>query len=140
MLRRSLAAESPSGAKRLLTLREIGERLFARGGGPSRLVASLVEAGLLRRAERPNDRRAVEVSLTVQGVAAAKGVAAANEVWRAEKALHEWLATALGARDVAATAIYHAVDEDEISISSRSPNASQPLTGWASNAGGKGAG
>ncbi|TML06285.1 MAG: winged helix DNA-binding protein, partial [Actinobacteria bacterium] len=61
-------------AKRPLTLREIGERLVCEAGSPSRLVASLVDAGLLQRGERPDDRRAVELSLTAQGAAAAKRV------------------------------------------------------------------
>jgi DNA-binding MarR family transcriptional regulator len=83
-------------AGRPLTLREIGERLVCEGGSPSRLVATLVDAGLLERGDRPGDRRAVELSLT------AAGAAAAGDVRRAESELHEWLATALGDRDVAA--------------------------------------
>jgi MarR family transcriptional regulator, organic hydroperoxide resistance regulator len=83
-------------AKRPLTLREIGERLVCETGSPSRLVASLVDAGLLQRRERLDDRRAVELSLTAQGAAAAKRVRSA------ESALHEWLADALGDRDTAA--------------------------------------
>jgi DNA-binding MarR family transcriptional regulator len=83
-------------AERPLTVREIGERLVCEGGSPSRLVASLVDTGLLQRGERPGDRRAVELSLTAQGVAVAK------EVRRAERALHDWLAGALGERDIAA--------------------------------------
>ena len=83
-------------AKRPLTVREIGERLVCEGGSPSRLVASLVDTGLLQRGERPGDRRAVELSLTAQGGTAAK------EVRRAERALHDWLAGALGERDIAA--------------------------------------
>ena len=84
-------------AQRPLTVREIGDRLVCEGGSPSRLVGSLVDAGLLRRGERPGDRRAVELSLTAHGVAAAK------EVRRAEGGLHDWLAGALADRDVAAT-------------------------------------
>jgi DNA-binding MarR family transcriptional regulator len=76
-------------ASRPLTLREIGERLVCEAGSPSRLVASLVDAGLVRRGDRPDDRRAVELSLTSQGAAAAK------RVRHAERALHEWLANAL---------------------------------------------
>jgi DNA-binding MarR family transcriptional regulator len=72
-----------------LTVREIGDRLVCEGGSPSRLVASLVDAGLLQRGERAGDRRAVELSLT------ASGAAAAQEVRRAETALHEWLAAAV---------------------------------------------
>jgi DNA-binding MarR family transcriptional regulator len=84
-------------AGRPLTVREIGERLVCEGGSPSRLVASLVDAGLLQRGDHPADRRAVELSLTVQGVAAAQ------EVRGAEGALHDWLAGTLADRDIAAT-------------------------------------
>jgi MarR family transcriptional regulator, organic hydroperoxide resistance regulator len=83
-------------AKRPLTVREIGERLVCETGSPSRLVASLVNAGLLQRGERPDDRRAVEISLTAQGAAAGQ------HVRHAERALHDWLAGALGDRDAAA--------------------------------------
>jgi DNA-binding MarR family transcriptional regulator len=83
-------------AGRALTVREIGERLVCEGGSPSRLVGSLVDAGLLERGARDGDRRAVEVSLT------AKGRSAAGDAEHAEAALHEWLAGALGERDVAA--------------------------------------
>jgi glutamine amidotransferase len=65
-------------AGRPLTVREIGERLVCEGGSPSRLVASLVDAGLLQRGDHPADRRAVELSLTVRGVAAAQEVRGAE--------------------------------------------------------------
>ena len=84
-------------AGRPLALRELGERLVCEGGSPSRLVTSLVDAGLLRRGARAGDRRAVELSLTPRGTAAARAVG------RAEGQLHDWLAGALGERDVAAT-------------------------------------
>jgi DNA-binding MarR family transcriptional regulator len=83
-------------AGRPLTLREIGGRLVCEGGSPSRLVAGLVDAGLLKRTGHPGDRRAVELSLTPQGVVAAR------RVRRAERALHDWLTSALGDRDIAA--------------------------------------
>jgi MarR family transcriptional regulator, organic hydroperoxide resistance regulator len=83
-------------AGRPLTVREIGERLVCEGGSPSRLVGSLVDAGLLERGDRAGDRRAVELSLTP------RGRAAATQVRRAEAALHAWLATALSDRDVSA--------------------------------------
>jgi MarR family transcriptional regulator, organic hydroperoxide resistance regulator len=83
-------------AKRPLTVREIGERLVCETGSPSQRVASLVNAGLLQRGERPDDRRLVELSLTPQGAAAAK------QVRHAESALHDWLANAIGDRDAAA--------------------------------------
>jgi DNA-binding MarR family transcriptional regulator len=83
-------------AQHPLTVREIGDRLVCEGGSPSRLVASLVDAGMLRRGDRPHDRRAVELSLTP------RGAAAAQEVRRAEQALHDWLAAAIDDRDLSA--------------------------------------
>jgi DNA-binding MarR family transcriptional regulator len=83
-------------ARRPLTVREIGERLVCEGGSPSRLVSGLVAAGLLERGARDGDRRAVELSLTAQGRAAA------SEAHGAEAALHEWLASSLGERELAA--------------------------------------
>src|SRR5215216_5370688 len=47
-----------------LTVRDIGDLLVCEGGSPSRLIASLVDAGLLQRGSREGDRRAVELSLT----------------------------------------------------------------------------
>jgi MarR family transcriptional regulator, organic hydroperoxide resistance regulator len=79
-----------------LTVREIGERLVCEGGSPSRLVASVVEAGLLVRAGRPGDRRAVEHTLT------AAGRSAARRVSDAERRLYDELGAALGDRDVQA--------------------------------------
>jgi MarR family transcriptional regulator, organic hydroperoxide resistance regulator len=83
-------------AGRSLTVREIGERLVCEGGSPSRLVASLVDAGLLERREHPRDRRAVELSLT------AAGRTASDRVQKAEGELHAWLDSALSDREVAA--------------------------------------
>ena len=84
-------------AGRGLTVREIGDRLVCEGGSPSRLVSSVVAAGLLERGERPGDRRAVELTLTTAGRSAARRVA------EAERRLHAALAGALTERDVAAT-------------------------------------
>ena len=77
-----------------LTVREIGERLVCETGSPSRLVATVVSAGLAQRRERSDDRRAVELSLTQAGRAAAE------QVSEAERALHDWLAGALTSSDV----------------------------------------
>lgn len=77
-----------------LTVREIGERLVCESGSPSRLVSSVVDAGLLARGDHPGDRRAVALSLTPAGQAALA------DVRRAEAALHEWLASSLDAREV----------------------------------------
>jgi MarR family transcriptional regulator, organic hydroperoxide resistance regulator len=84
-------------AGRALTVREIGERLVCEGGSPSRLVASVVDRGLLARGEREGDRRAVELSLTPEGTKAARAVA------DAEGDLHAWLARSLSEREIATT-------------------------------------
>jgi MarR family transcriptional regulator, organic hydroperoxide resistance regulator len=85
-------------ADRPLTVREIGERLVCEGGSPSRLVGSVVAAGLLQRGERDGDRRAVELSLTPDGAKAACAVA------EAERELHAWLSSSLSERELAAAA------------------------------------
>jgi DNA-binding MarR family transcriptional regulator len=77
-----------------LTVREIGERLVCEGGSPSRLVASVVDAGLLARGEREGDRRAVELSLTPEGTKAARAVR------DAERELHAWLSSSLSEREI----------------------------------------
>jgi DNA-binding MarR family transcriptional regulator len=79
-----------------LTLRELGERLVCEGGSPSRLVSSVVAAGLIERGGRPDDRRAVALSLTPAGRRAAR------EVTMAERELYDWLAAALNERETAA--------------------------------------
>src|SRR5438034_7263370 len=73
-----------------LTVREIGARLVCETGSPSRLVGSVVAAGLVERTEHPSDRRAVKLSLTDAGKAAAR------EVTEAERALYHWLSGVLG--------------------------------------------
>jgi len=83
-------------AGRPLTLREIGERLVCESGSPSRLVASIVAAGLIERRERPGDRRAVELSLTPAGSTSARQVA------EAERRLHDTLAAELSDGEIAA--------------------------------------
>lgn len=83
-------------ASRPLTLREVGERLVCETGSPSRLVASVVAAGLVERSERSSDRRAVELSLTAEGRRAARQVA------DAEQRLHDALSAPLSDRDIAA--------------------------------------
>jgi MarR family transcriptional regulator, organic hydroperoxide resistance regulator len=93
-------------ARQPLTVREIGERLVCEGGSPSRLVASVVDAGLLQRGEREGDRRAVELSLTPDGTNAARAVA------EAERELHAWLSSSLSEReiDAAVSALRKLVD------------------------------
>lgn len=77
-----------------LTVREIGERLVCESGSPSRLVATVADAGLIERGTREGDRRAVELTLTPAGARAAKQVASA------EQALHASLAASLTDRQV----------------------------------------
>jgi DNA-binding MarR family transcriptional regulator len=77
-----------------LTVREIGERLVCESGSPSRLVATVADAGLIERGTREGDRRAVELTLTPAGARAAKQVASA------EQALHAGLAASLTDRQV----------------------------------------
>src|SRR3954447_12483225 len=79
-----------------LTGREIGERLVCETGSRSRLVSSMVDAGLLERGARAGDRRAVQLSLT------AKGDGAADRVAEAERGLYEFLASTLSEREIAA--------------------------------------
>jgi DNA-binding MarR family transcriptional regulator len=79
-----------------LSVREIGERLVCETGSPSRLVASVADAGLLERGERTGDRRAVELSLTD------RGKVAVEQVRRAESELHAWLAASLTGREQSA--------------------------------------
>jgi DNA-binding MarR family transcriptional regulator len=79
-----------------LSVREIGRRLVCEGGSPSRLVATVVDHGLARRAPSPRDGRAVELTLTPQGRAAAERVA------EAEARLYAWLAERLTNGDVTA--------------------------------------
>src|SRR5215212_9609157 len=61
-------------ADRPLTVREIGDRLICESGSPSRLVATVVDMGLIQRSPRPGDRRAVELSLTSEGRKQARGL------------------------------------------------------------------
>ena len=81
---------------RPLSVREIGQRLVCEGGSPSRLVATVVELGLAQRTPSASDGRAVELTLTAEGQAAAERVA------EAERQLYEWLSQTLTKGDVMA--------------------------------------
>lgn len=81
-------------ADRPLTVRELGERLVCESGSPSRLVATVADAGLIERGPREGDRRAIELTLT------SAGSRAAEQVTSAEQALHASLASALTDRQV----------------------------------------
>ncbi|MDT0465973.1 MarR family winged helix-turn-helix transcriptional regulator [Streptomyces gibsoniae] len=61
-----------------LTLAELGRLLVCEAGSPSRLVDSLVRAGLVARLPSPQDKRAVLLSLTPEGEDTADGLGAAT--------------------------------------------------------------
>jgi DNA-binding MarR family transcriptional regulator len=63
-----------AGAGRPLTVREVGDHLVCEPGSPSRLVASLVEAGLVDRSVDPRDGRAWTLELSESGWQAAEAV------------------------------------------------------------------
>ena len=73
-----------AGADRPLTVRQIGEQLVCEPGSPSRLVASLVTAGLLARRPHPDDGRAAALALTRQGRTAAAAVREAEQRFHAD--------------------------------------------------------
>jgi DNA-binding MarR family transcriptional regulator len=54
---------------------ELGALLVCEAGQPSRLVARMVDAGLLNRTGKRSDRRATQLSLTRRGRRAARAVA-----------------------------------------------------------------
>jgi len=62
------------GAGAPLSVRALGARLVCEGGSPSRLVAALVEAGLVERRTSPEDARRSVLRLTAAGQAALEGV------------------------------------------------------------------
>jgi DNA-binding MarR family transcriptional regulator len=53
--------------ERPLTVKQVGELLVCEPGSPSRLVASLVKAGLVSRGPHPDDARAADLELTATG-------------------------------------------------------------------------
>ncbi len=50
-----------------LTLKDLGAHLICETGSPSRLLAALVDAGLVHRDEHPDDGRSVLLHLTPRG-------------------------------------------------------------------------
>jgi DNA-binding MarR family transcriptional regulator len=95
------------GAEQPLGLRELGERIVAESGHPSRLVDRLVEAGLVERRIPAENRRRVELSLTARGAGLLPGIA------EAQQAMLGWGEDALSGHDLAAaTAALHAVLRD----------------------------
>jgi DNA-binding MarR family transcriptional regulator len=80
------AAASP------LTVREVGRLLVCEPGSPSRLVTSLVDAGLVTRSPDARDGRATALALTDAGRRLAPRIRAAEE------RLHENLRTRMGSQ------------------------------------------
>ena len=71
-------------ATRSLTVREVGDRLVCEPGSPSRLVSSLVNAGLAARGAHPSDARAATLELTAEGRQAAEAVRSVEERFHGE--------------------------------------------------------
>jgi DNA-binding MarR family transcriptional regulator len=57
-----------------LTVREIGQRLVCEGGSPSRLMSALTHKGLVESTAGSPDRRTTLLSLSPEGMAAARAV------------------------------------------------------------------
>lgn len=92
------------GAHEPLALRELGARLIAEAGHPSRLVDRLVEAGLVHRRVPAGDRRRVELTLTPHGRALVPKIA------EAQQTMLTWGADALAGHDLTAVlAALHAI-------------------------------
>jgi DNA-binding MarR family transcriptional regulator len=79
-------------AGRPLTVREVGDLLVCEPGSPSRLVSSLVEAGLVARAPHPADARASALELTP------KGRTVAGRVREVDERFHDELRARVGSR------------------------------------------
>jgi MarR family transcriptional regulator, organic hydroperoxide resistance regulator len=62
-----------------LTLRQVGDRLVCEPGSPSRLVSTLVDAGLVVRRPHPEDARASTVELSRRGRQTAKKIGQVEE-------------------------------------------------------------
>lgn len=69
-----------------LTVAQVGEVLVCEPGSPSRLVSSLVTAGLVEREPHPEDGRASALELTAAGREAAARVRAVDAQFHAELA------------------------------------------------------
>src|SRR4051812_31015346 len=81
-----------AGAARPLTVSEVGELLVCEPGSPSRLVSSLVGAGLVTRNAHERDGRAAALALTGAGNRLARSIRAAEEKF------HEDLRSRMGSQ------------------------------------------
>jgi DNA-binding MarR family transcriptional regulator len=89
-----------------LSLKDLGTRIVAEAGNPSRLVDRLVATGLVRRGATRDDRRKVEVALTAQGHTRA------DEIRQARQPLLDWGRHAMDGEglDVATTVLRRLLD------------------------------
>jgi DNA-binding MarR family transcriptional regulator len=82
-------------SERPLTIRQVGDQLVCEPGSPSRLVSSLVAAGLVARRADPQDARASVLELS------RRGRQAAEDIRRVEDQFHDDLSARLTSqRDV----------------------------------------
>ncbi|MEO3875190.1 MarR family transcriptional regulator [Nonomuraea sp. B12E4] len=87
-----------------LTLGELGSRLIAETGNPSRLADRLQAAGLIHRHPSPHDRRRIELTLTTHGREMA------TRIQQARRPLLDWGRTLLDdSQFAAATTALHRV-------------------------------
>ncbi|WP_220447724.1 MarR family winged helix-turn-helix transcriptional regulator [Nonomuraea diastatica] len=87
-----------------LTLGELGTRLIAETGNPSRLADRLQAAGLIHRQPSPHDRRNIELTLTPYGREMA------TRIQQARQPLLDWGRTLLNdSQFAAATVALHRV-------------------------------
>lgn len=77
-----------------VTLLGLGKRLVCETGSPSRLVSTLVDRGLVARADNPANRREVLLRLTEEGQRLAAGAA------EVESALHAWIGALLSPAEI----------------------------------------
>jgi DNA-binding MarR family transcriptional regulator len=84
---------------RPLTVRQVGDRLVCEPGSPSRLVGSLVAAGLIDRRPDPDDARAWTLELSAQGRQAAQ------DILQVETRFHADLEARIGSRRDAEAAL-----------------------------------
>ncbi|NUS44272.1 MAG: MarR family transcriptional regulator [Mycobacteriaceae bacterium] len=92
------------GAHEPMALKELGTRLIAEAGHPSRLVDRLVDGGHVRRRVPDDNRRKVELTLT------ARGRALVPRILQARATIMEWSAQVLGDCDLpAALSALHAI-------------------------------
>lgn len=78
------------------SLQGVGERLVCETGRPSRLVDTIVRAGLLRREEDAADRRRITLTLTPDGRRALR------RARKVEHTLHAYIASVLSPGDIKA--------------------------------------